>query len=484
MTSEMTERPEKESPGFARRHAFGLTTLVLIGILLIAISFAGLEGYKAIFAQENDPVRNAPPGIAQAIQSEDDFRTAARAGNIASVSFTYASNSPSRVPDEIIVTVTMTDESMNRLGYADSDIRGIVDENGILITPTEETPNHDGAAMGLGVLALVTLILLLTHLNHRDEGGLSSVFRKKEHVLTQTDEALAPPTVTFADVAGLREAKEAAQDFLSYLKDPEHFAKVGAEPPNSLLLFGPPGSGKTLFARAIAGEANVPFIETSGSEFIRTYTGTGAQSARNLEAKAVANAPCIVFIDELDGVGQHRTKGIGGSGEAEQDRTVDALLKLMDHLAEIPGILVIGATNYRDKLDAALRRSGRFGRQIKVPTPDETQRRAILAIHARGKALAEDVDPAEIAAGTSGFSGAGLKALLNEAALTVAREKRGVITQDDIKGSVRKVAESERARGRLTVTEDQKVTLDDIGGLSGPKSAVEGIPDFIRNIKL
>ena len=234
--------------------------------------------------------------------------------------------------------------------------------------------------------------------------------------------------ISFNDIAGIDEAKAEFEEIVSFLKEPERYTLVGAKIPKGVLLVGPPGTGKTLLAKAIANEANVPFYSVAGSEFVEMFIGIGAARIRDLFKKASENTPCIVFIDEIDAVGRERGAGIGG-GNDEREQTLNQLLTEMDGFKENKGVIVVGATNRVDILDAALLRPGRFDRQITVGLPDRLGRIGILKVHARNKPLAEDVSLVQLANRTPGFSGADLANLLNEAAILATRYKKQVITK-------------------------------------------------------
>merc|ERR1719263_1467591 len=234
-------------------------------------------------------------------------------------------------------------------------------------------------------------------------------------------DAIAPPSTTFKDVAGVDEAKEELQEIVDILKQPEKYARLGARPPSGVMLVGAPGTGKTLLARAVAGEAGVPFISISGSEFVEMFVGVGASRVRDIFGQAKKNAPCIIFIDEIDAVGRQRGAGFAG-GNDEREQTINQILVEMDGFDGNPGIIVIAATNRADILDSALLRPGRFDRRIMVDNPDFKGRVAILGVHARNKPLADDVDLESISRRTPGFSGAMLANLLNEAAIFAARK--------------------------------------------------------------
>ena len=261
--------------------------------------------------------------------------------------------------------------------------------------------------------------------------------------------------VTFEDVAGVDEAKVDLQEIVEFLRDPQKFQRLGGRIPRGCLLVGPPGTGKTLIARAVAGEANVPFFTISGSDFVEMFVGVGASRVRDMFEQAKKNAPCIIFIDEIDAVGRHRGAGLGG-GNDEREQTLNQLLVEMDGFEANEGIIILAATNRPDVLDPALLRPGRFDRQIQVPNPDVVGREKILRVHMRKVPLAPDVDPKVIARGTPGFSGADLANLVNEAALLAARRSKRMVTQlefEDAKDKVMMGAE----RRSMAMTEEEKL---------------------------
>ena len=281
-------------------------------------------------------------------------------------------------------------------------------------------------------------------------GGKAMGFGKsKARLLTENSNR-----VTFEDVAGIDEAKQELEEIVEFLKDPHKFQRLGGKIPKGCLLVGPPGTGKTLLARAIAGEANVPFFTISGSDFVEMFVGVGASRVRDMFEQGKKNAPCIIFIDEIDAVGRHRGAGLGG-GNDEREQTLNQLLVEMDGFETNEGVILIAATNRPDVLDPALLRPGRFDRQVTVPNPDILGREKILKVHMRKVPLAPDVDPRVIARGTPGFSGADLANLINEAALLAARIGKRVVTMQEFEDAKDKVMMGAERRS-MVMTEDEK----------------------------
>lgn len=264
-------------------------------------------------------------------------------------------------------------------------------------------------------------------------------------------------SVRFTDVAGAEEEKEELQEIVEFLKDPNKFLQLGARIPKGVLLVGPPGTGKTLFAKAVAGESNVPFFSISGSDFVEIFVGTGAARVRDLFNQAKKNMPCIIFIDEIDAVGRQRGSGLGG-GHDEREQTLNQLLVQMDGFEKNEGIIIMAATNRADILDPALMRPGRFDRQIYVNVPDVKGREEILKVHSRNKPLAEDVSFKILARMTSGFSGADLENLLNEAAILAARANRKFIVMEDILEGINKVIAGPQKKSRIVTDSDKRIT--------------------------
>ena len=274
------------------------------------------------------------------------------------------------------------------------------------------------------VLIVVVMYFLFSKLASANKGSMDFA-RNKARLSNENDKKL------FKDVAGLKEEKEEVAELIDFLKSPKKFEKLGARIPKGVLLVGPPGTGKTLLAKAIAGEANVPFFFISGSDFVELYVGVGASRVRDMFKEAKRNAPCLIFIDEIDAVGRQRGTGLGG-GHDEREQTLNQLLTEMDGFGENEGIIIIAATNRPDVLDPALLRPGRFDRQVTVSLPDSKEREAILKVHAKNKVLGKDVNLANLSLRTPGFSGADLENLLNEAALLAVRRNKNEITMDEI----------------------------------------------------
>ena len=332
-------------------------------------------------------------------------------------------------------------ESVNYTDYKETDVinrEGWFYNNGALL-----------------VLGGIFLWFLFSFINSQQSGGGNKMtdFGKSHAKMTKD----GSHNVTFRDVAGLQEEKEDLQEIVDFLKSPEKYTKVGARIPKGVILVGPPGTGKTLLAKAVAGEAGVPFFSISGSDFVEMFVGVGASRVRDLFENAKKNAPCIVFIDEIDAVARKRGTGLGG-GHDEREQTLNQLLVEMDGFGVNEGIIVMAATNRVDILDPAIMRPGRFDRKIHVGRPDVGGREEILNVHGKNKPLGDDVDLKQIAQTTAGFTGADLENLLNEAAIRAARDDRAYINQSDIQKSFVKVGIGAEKRSRIISDKEKRIT--------------------------
>ena len=341
--------------------------------------------------------------------------------------------------------------------YAPSDETLIktLQDNGVEITAAPpEQPAWWMSLLG-SAIPIIILLVLFFFIMQQTQGGGGRVmnFGKSRAKLMGEGNV----KVSFKDVAGAEEAKQELEEVVEFLKDPGKFTTIGAKIPKGVLLAGPPGTGKTLLAKAVAGEAGVPFFTISGSDFVEMFVGVGASRVRDLFTQAKKNAPCIIFIDEIDAVGRQRGAGLGG-GHDEREQTLNQLLVEMDGFGANEGIITIAATNRPDILDPALLRPGRFDRQVIVGRPDLRGREAILKVHARNKPLADDVDLKTIAKKTPGFTGADLNNLLNEAALLAARLNKKVITMAEVEEASEKVSMGPERRSHIVSEKDRKLT--------------------------
>ena len=324
------------------------------------------------------------------------------------------------------------------------------------VTYKVENPPQPGWWVGLlgTLLPIMLFVLLFFFLMQQTQGGGNRVMSfGKSRARLHTDDK---KKVTFADVAGADEVKEELEEIVEFLKNPKKFNELGARIPKGVLLFGPPGTGKTLLARAVAGEAGVPFFSISGSDFVEMFVGVGASRVRDLFEQAKKNAPCIVFVDEIDAVGRQRGAGLGG-GHDEREQTLNQLLVEMDGFEANEGIIIIAATNRPDILDPALLRPGRFDREVVVDIPDVLGRKEILKVHSRGKPLAESVDMDVLARRTPGFTGADLANLVNEAALLAARRNMKEIGQAELEDSVERVIAGPEKKSRVISEQEKKL---------------------------
>jgi cell division protease FtsH len=356
-----------------------------------------------------------------------------------------------------------TGQGFTTYAPADPGLVGRLIDKGVRITASpvdENVPSLFGVLVSwFPMLLLIGVwIFFMRQMQGGGRGGAFSFGKSKAKILDESNN-----TVTFADVAGCDEAKEEVSEIVEFLRDPSKFQKLGGRIPRGVLMVGSPGTGKTLLAKAIAGEAKVPFFSISGSDFVEMFVGVGAARVRDMFEQAKKNAPCIVFIDEIDAVGRQRGAGLGG-GNDEREQTLNQLLVEMDGFEANEGIIIIAATNRPDVLDPALLRPGRFDRQVMVPNPDVAGREKILRVHMRKVPLAPDVDPRVIARGTPGFSGADLANLVNEAALLAARRNKRLVTQAEFEDSKDKVMMGAERRSMIMTEEEKLSTAYHEGG--------------------
>ena len=327
-----------------------------------------------------------------------------------------------------------------------SDLR----DQGVRITYKEESESNWFFSLLISLLPVLLIIGLWVFMMRRMQGNNALNFGKSQANLVNKEFS----EVTFNDFAGVEEVKEEVQEIVEYLKNPTRFEKLGAEVPKGMILVGPPGTGKTLLSRAIAGEAEVPFYQTSGSNFVEMFVGVGASRVRNMFEQAKENAPSIIFIDELDAIGRKRGAGLGG-GHDEREQTLNELLSEMDGFDPNEGVIILAATNRPDVLDPALLRPGRFDRKITVPTPDIDGRKEILKVHTKNKKLDEDVDLDVLARRTPGFVGADLENLANEAALLAGRKGKDIVEMTDFEESIDRVIAGVKRKG-MAISDEEK----------------------------
>lgn len=411
----------------------------------ILVYFALMLGFMWIFGQFSEKQQ------ASTAYSFTQFVEAVEAGNVTKAQISQNKEVPTgkvaftlengeqkttNLPD-----VNKAEETMRAYGI---DVTfGDVEEENLLVT------------IGLPfLLSLVVVFVLFTLMNRQAGGGgkMADFGKSKAQMMGK-----GQVETTFDNVAGLQEEKEDLQEIVDFLKNPSKYMQVGARIPKGVLLEGPPGTGKTLMAKAIAGEAGVPFFSISGSDFVEMFVGVGASRVRDLFGEAKKNAPCIVFIDEIDAVARRRGTGMGG-GHDEREQTLNQLLVEMDGFGVNSGIIVLAATNRVDILDPAILRPGRFDRKIGVGRPDVRGREEILKVHAKNKPLGDDVDLKQIAQTTAGFTGADLENLLNEAAIFAAQEERAYLLQKDIKRAFVKVGLGAEKKSRVVSEKEKKIT--------------------------
>ena len=357
-----------------------------------------------------------------------------------------------------VVTLTLRDSrETGRVNVSDvNETQKLLDKNDVEYRISAIPQDSVLSTTVLPVVLMLVGFMFITMMMNRQSGGANAKAmnfgKSRARMSSENDKK-----VTFADVAGLQEEKEELAEIVDFLKSPKKYVQVGARIPKGVLLEGPPGTGKTLLAKAVAGEAGVPFFTISGSDFVEMFVGVGASRVRDLFQDAKKNAPCIIFIDEIDAVARRRGSGLGG-GHDEREQTLNQMLVEMDGFGVNEGIIVMAATNRKDILDPAILRPGRFDRNVVVGRPDVKGRDEILKVHARNKPLGDDVDLKQIAQTTSGFTGADLENLLNEAAILAAKENRVYIQQSDIRHAFVKVGIGPEKKSRVVSEKERRIT--------------------------
>ena len=412
---------------------FNLYFLIMLGVLLVMI------WYTSVGSSNNDYTKGA-------------FMKDLQAGNVTRVMIQPNVETPTGV-----VSVEKKGGDVSVLYVTDvEEIQTLLNEYGIDPLVKDIPRENWFLTYVLPLLSVVAVGLLLFFImNAQNSGGGANA--KMMNFGKSRAKMSVDGQVTLKDVAGLQEEKEDLEEIIDFLRQPAKYTKVGARIPKGVLLEGQPGTGKTLLAKAVAGEANVPFFSISGSDFVEMFVGVGASRVRDLFADAKKNSPCIVFIDEIDAVARRRGTGMGG-GHDEREQTLNQLLVEMDGFGVNEGIIVMAATNRVDILDPAILRPGRFDRKISVAPPDVTGREDILKVHAKNKPLGDDVNLEQIAQTTAGFTGADLENLLNEAAIAAAKEDRSFIKQEDIKKSFIKVGIGSEKKSRVISDKEKRIT--------------------------
>ena len=418
-------------------NGFGRHILIWVGIILLIAFFYNLsqETSNANFNQGN-------------VVAYSDFMREAREGTIQSVLIRDQKlvGEYSGTGEKFVTIIPPGENVVNRL-----------EQTSVRIKAEHNDPNKISLVGVLlswfpMLLLIGVWVFFMRQMQGKGGGGAMGFGRSRAKLLTEKQ-----GRVTFDDVAGVDEAKQELEEVVEFLKDPQKFQRLGGKIPKGALLVGPPGTGKTLIARAVAGEANVPFFTISGSDFVEMFVGVGASRVRDMFEQGKKNAPCIIFIDEIDAVGRHRGAGLGG-GNDEREQTLNQLLVEMDGFEANEGVILIAATNRPDVLDPALLRPGRFDRQIVVPNPDVKGREKILSVHAAKVPLSTNVDLSVIARGTPGFSGADLANLVNEAALLAARRGKRVVGSEDLEDAKDKVMMGAERKSMVMSDEEKKLT--------------------------
>jgi cell division protease FtsH len=420
---------------------------VLIYIVVITIAITAVNAFVSS--------ATAPANL-----TLDELEGRIQSGQVESVTIKQQSNV---VEGELVPGALEGGETSFKTNYPEGyegDLTALLLESGVSIETDSENPSIFEWFLST-ILPYVLIFGVFIFILMQMQGGGNRVMAFGKSKAKQVTKDM--PKVTFKDVAGLDEAVEELQEIKDFLSRPQKFRAMGAKIPKGVLLFGPPGTGKTLLARAVAGEAGVPFFSISGSDFVEMFVGVGASRVRDLFEQAKAQAPAIIFVDEIDAVGRHRGAGLGG-GHDEREQTLNQLLVEMDGFDVKTGVILIAATNRPDILDPALLRPGRFDRQVVIDRPDIRGRKAILEVHAKGKPLAEDIDLGSLARQTPGFTGADLANTINEAALLAARFGKSEITQKELEEAVDRVIAGPERRSRVMTEEDKRITAFHEGG--------------------
>ena len=393
-------------------------------------------------------------GISKDTMTYDEFTKALKQNKIESVEIEQSQAVPT---GSLEITFKDEDVKKGRLDVSDvNEVQELLEASGVEKIKVHPVPEESWFLTTLFPTLITTgaIVLLFLMMNRQNGANAKAMnFGRNRAKMTNPSDR----HITFANVAGLAEEKEELEEIVDFLKSPKKYIQVGARIPKGVLLVGPPGTGKTLLAKAVAGEAGVPFFTISGSDFVEMFVGVGASRVRDLFEDAKKNAPCIIFIDEIDAVARRRGTGLGG-GHDEREQTLNQLLVEMDGFGVNEGIIVMAATNRVDILDPAILRPGRFDRKVSVGRPDVKGRREILDVHAKGKPLGDDVDLDQIAQTTAGFTGADLENLLNEAAILAAKEDRVYIQQKDIQRSFVKVGIGAEKKSKVVSEKEKKIT--------------------------
>lgn len=410
-----------------------LMLIVIVAVLIIRFNGNMPQDDQLFFNQMADLIKQGE--IAQILVDENELEIVMRDGSTA-----FSRKEPSSSLVEQLGNLGVTPDQLSAENFQ-LEIKEPSDWNTVLSLITYILP---------ALLVVGLMVFMLRQAQGSNNQALS--FGKSRARMFTGDQ----PTVTFDDVAGVEEAQEELYEVVEFLKEPEKFISLGARIPKGVLLMGPPGTGKTLLAKAVSGEAGVPFFTISGSEFVEMFVGVGASRVRDLFEQAKRHSPCIVFVDEIDAVGRQRGAGLGGSHD-EREQTLNQLLVEMDGFDTDTNVIIMAATNRPDVLDPALLRPGRFDRRVILDRPDMRGREAILNIHARGKPIASEVDLGTIAKATPGFVGADLENLVNEAAILAARRDKKIITNDELEEAVERVIAGPERKSRLITDEEKKI---------------------------